>query len=101
MYSKGDRKQLGWTLGFSQSFITNRRKPHVASARRLVEPTAGWREKSAVSGAAPSGALPRPAPLRQPGSTGLSGHSLAGSFPAATLCQCWASTQSRAAFVSP
>lgn len=52
------------------------------------------------SGAA-GGALPWPAPLGQPGSTGLSGHPLAGSFPAASFCQGWASAKSSAAFVSP
>lgn len=53
------------------------------------------------SGTAPSGALPRPRPLGQPGRTGLSGHPLAGSFPAASFCQGGASPKSSAAFVSP
>lgn len=53
-----------------------------------------------LSGTAPRGAFSWATPFGQPGCTGLSGHPLAGSFPAAALCQ-WASSNRSAAFVSP
>lgn len=78
IYSKGDRKHLEWTLSFSKRFIINWRKQHVASGRRLVELTAGQRDKPLPgSGTVPGGAPPCPTHLGQPGSTGLSGHPLA------------------------
>ena len=69
--------------------------------RGLLATRWGSRLPGGHSAAAPRGAPPRPAPLGQPGGVGLAGHPLAGSIPAAALCQGRASAQGTAALVSP